>query len=94
MVVSDKEIARRLGVIKEAIIEKGLHALIVFSQVVLGEKAAVRYVSNYRLLTRKDYLVLPLSGDPMLVVPTLGQKLSALQVSWIQDVRSGGDTLE
>ena len=28
----------------------------------------------------------------MLVVPTLGQKLSALQVSWIQDVRSGGDT--
>jgi Xaa-Pro aminopeptidase len=72
--------------------EKGLSSLIIFSQVVLGEKAAVRYISNYRLLTRKDYLVLPLSGDPMLVVPTLGQKLSALQVSWIQDVRSGGDT--
>ena len=28
----------------------------------------------------------------MLVVPTLGQKLSALQSSWVQDVRSGGDT--
>jgi Xaa-Pro dipeptidase len=93
VIVSDNEIARRIGVIKEEMIEKGLHALIVFSQVVLGEKAAVRYISNYRLLTRKDYLVLPLSGDPMLVVPTLGQKLSALQVSWIQDVRSGGDTL-
>ena len=72
--------------------EKGLSSLIVFSQVVLGEKSAVRYVSNYRLLTRKDYLVLPLSGDPMLVVPTLGQKLTALQSSWVQDVRSGGDT--
>ena len=59
----------------------------------MARKAAVRYISNYRLLTRKDYLVLPLSGDPMLVVPTLGQKLSALQASWIQDVRSGGDTL-
>ena len=92
MAVSDKEIARRIGAIKERMIEKGLQALIVFSQVVLGEKGAVRYISNYRLLTRKDYLVLPLSGDPMLVVPTLGQKLSALQASWIQDVRSGGDT--
>jgi Xaa-Pro dipeptidase len=90
--VSDGEIARRIGLIKEGMTERGLKTLIVFSQVVLGEKAAVRYISNYRLLTRKDYLVLPLSGDPMLVVPTLGQKLSALQVSWIQDVRSGGDT--
>lgn len=93
MAASDREIARRIGAIKERMREKGLQALIVFSQVILGEKAAVRYISNYRLLTRKDYLVLPLSGDPMLVVPTLGQKLSALQVSWIQDVRSGGDTL-
>jgi Xaa-Pro dipeptidase len=89
---SRAEITRRVSAVKERMHEKGLSSLIVFSQVVLGEKAAVRYISNYRLLTRKDYLVLPLSGDPMLVVPTLGQKLSALQVSWIQDVRSGGDT--
>ena len=61
--------------------DKGLQALIVFSQVILGEKGAVRYISDYRLLTRKDYLVLPLTGDPVLIVPTLGQQISALKAS-------------
>ena len=92
MAVSDKEIGRRIGAIKEGMIENGLQALIVFSQVVLGEKGAVRYISNYRLLTRKDYLVLPLIGDPVLIVPTLGQQISAMKASWIRDVRSGGET--
>ena len=92
MAVSDKEIGRRIGAIKEGMIENGLQALIVFSQVVLGEKGAVRYISNYRLLTRKDYLVLPLIGDPVLIVPTLGQQISAMKASWIKDVRSGGET--
>lgn len=86
------EITRRVDKIKQAMRENGLQSLIIFSQVVLGDKGAVRYVSGYRLLTRKDYLVLPLTGEPMLVVPTLGQKLSALRVSWIQDIRSEGDT--
>jgi Xaa-Pro dipeptidase len=90
--ISDKEIARRIGAIREKMIDEGLQALIVFSQVVLGEKGAVRYVSDYRLLTRKDYLVLPLTGDPMLTVPTLGQQMSALQVSWVKDIRHGGET--
>jgi hypothetical protein len=89
---TDKEIARRVKVIKGRMKNEGLEALIVFSQVILGEKGAVRYISNYRLLTRKDYLVLPLSGDPMLVLPTLGQQMSALQVSWIKDIRCSGDT--
>jgi Xaa-Pro aminopeptidase len=93
VVVSEGEITRRIDAIRKKMGETGLRVLIVFSQVVLGEKAAVRYISNYRLLTRKDYLVLPLSGDPMLVVPTLGQKLSALQSSWVKDIGSGGDTL-
>ena len=38
MAASDREIARRIGAIKERMREKGLQALIVFSQVVLGEK--------------------------------------------------------
>jgi Xaa-Pro dipeptidase len=90
--VSDGEIARRIGAIKEEMKDRGLQALIVFSQVILGEKGAVRYISNYRLLTRKDYLVLPLAGDPVLIVPTFGQQISAMKASWIKDVRSGGET--
>jgi Xaa-Pro dipeptidase len=88
------ETKRRLEAIREKMSGEGLDALIVFSQVILGEKGAVRYISNYRLLTRKDYLVLPLSGDPMMVVPTLGQQISALQVSWVKDIRTGSETAD
>jgi Xaa-Pro dipeptidase len=92
MSVSDREIARRVAAVRKEMKRTGLGALIVFSQVILGEKAAVRYLSGYRLLTRKDYLVIPLSGDPRLVVPTLGQQKNALETSSIKDVRCGGDT--
>jgi Xaa-Pro dipeptidase len=92
MAVSDREITRRIAVIKERMRDKGFQALIVFSQVILGEKGAVRYISNYRLLTRKDYLVLPLEGDPTLILPTLGQQMAAMKASWIRDVRSSGET--
>ncbi len=88
----DRETTRRVEAIRGRMQKEGLETLIVFSQVILGEKGAVRYISNYRLLTRKDYLVLPLTGDPMMVVPTLGQQISALQVSWIKDIRCSADT--
>ena len=87
MAASDKEMARRIGAVREGMKESGLRALIVFSTVVLGEKAAVRYLSNYRLLTRKDYMVLPLEGEPALVVATLNHQKGASAASWIQDIR-------
>ncbi len=83
---------RRVEAVRKKMEESGLQTLIVFSQVVLGEKAAVRYISNYRLLTRKAYIVLPLTGEAMLVLPTLGQKMAASQVSWIKDIRCSGET--
>jgi Xaa-Pro aminopeptidase len=72
--------------------EEGLRALILFSSVLLGHKGACRYLSNYRLMTRKQYLILPLTDEPVLIVPTLGQQLRAKEASWIKDVRAGGDT--
>lgn len=92
MAASEKEMARRIGAVREAIGEAGLGGLIVFSQVVLGEKAAVRYLSNYRLLTRKVYMVLPMAGEPTLVVATLNHKVGAAAASWIRDIRCGTTT--
>ena len=92
MAASDKEMARRTGAVRGAMKGSGLRALIVFSTVVLGEKAAVRYLSNYRLLTRKDYMVLPLEGEPALVVATLNHQKGAAAASWIQDIRCGATT--
>lgn len=91
MSASEKEIKRRLNAIRGKMREKGLKGLIVFSQVQIGFSGAVRYISNYRLTTRKNYLILPIEGDPTLIVPTLGQQFHAKNQSWIKDIRSGGE---
>ena len=87
MAASENEIRRRLDEIKSRMKEDGFDALVIFSQVQTGYAGAVRYVSNYHLTTRKEYLVLPLSGDPVLIIPTLGQQFNAKRHSWIKDVR-------
>jgi len=92
MVASEKEIKRRLDAIREKMKENGLKTLVVFSQVQIGFAGAVRYISNYHLTTRKEYLALPLLGDPVLILPTLGQQFHAKSRSWIRDVRSGGES--
>lgn len=89
---SKKEIGRRCDLIRERMSEEGLKELIIFSQVQIGLSGAVRYLSNLRFPTRKQYLVLPLSGDPVLIVSTPGQLLRAKAHSWIRDVRVGGET--
>ena len=92
MAASEKEVKRRLDEIRARMKEDGVDALTVFSQVRTGYAGAVRYISNYHLTTRKEYLVLPLSGDPVLIVPTLGQQYNAKHHSWITDVREGGES--
>jgi len=91
MAASEKEIRRRCDALRAKMEEEGLKALIVFSQVQTGYAGAVRYISNYHLTTRKEYLVFPLSGDPVLIVPTIGQQYYAKANSWIRDVRSSGE---
>lgn len=92
MTAWDSDITRRVHALRGEMGNAGIDALLVFSQALLGEKGAVRYLSEYRLSTRKDYFLLTQSGDPTLVVPTLGQQKVAMSTSWVRDVRSGGDT--
>jgi Xaa-Pro aminopeptidase len=91
MPASEGEIKRRCDAIRAKMEESGFAALVVFSQVQTGYAGAVRYISNYHLTTRKEYLVFPLSGDPILLVPTIGQQFYARSNSWINDVRSCGE---
>ena len=91
MSVSEKEIKRRCDAIRERMREENLKALIVFSQVQLRYSGDVRYISNYHLPTRREYLVLPLDGDPVLILCTLGHLYYAKSSSWIKDVRHGGE---
>jgi len=91
MAASEKEIKRRCDVIREKMREAGLKALVVFSQVQLRYSGSVRYISNYHLPTRREYLVFPLEGDPVFIGCTLGHVFYAKQTSWIKDVRNGGE---
>jgi len=91
MGASEKEIKRRCDAIRQKMKEENLKALIVFSQVQLRYSGDVRYISNYHLPTRREYLVLPLDGDPVLILCTLGHLHYARASSWIKDVRNGGE---
>ncbi len=91
MAVSEKEIKRRIEAVREKMKLEDLQVLIVFSQVQTGYAGACRYLSNYHLTTRKEYILLPLEGDPVLFVPTLGQQHWAAASSWIKDVRNCGE---
>jgi Xaa-Pro dipeptidase len=70
----------------------GYSALIVFSSVLLDYKGSCRYIANYRISSGKEYIVLPISGNPVLILATIGQKSRAIESSWIADVRAGGGT--
>jgi Xaa-Pro dipeptidase len=91
MAASEKEIGRRCDAIRESMKDEGLKSLVVFSQVQLRYSGSVRYLSNYHLPTRREYLVFPLDGDPVLILCTLGHLVNAKSSSWIKDVRHGGE---
>lgn len=91
MAASAIEINRRCGLILEKIKKEGMKALVIFSQVQLRYSGAVRYISNYHLPTRREYLVFPLDGYPVLIVCTKGHLFYAKSSSWIKDVRQGGE---
>lgn len=91
MRASEREIRRRVEAIRYEMAKEDLQGLIVFSQAQMGSAGSIRYISNYRLTTRKGYLFVPLSGEPALILPTVGQRMNALAQSWIKDIRCGGD---
>jgi Xaa-Pro dipeptidase len=94
MAASEKEIKRRCDAIREKMKEEGLEALVLFSHDQMMYSGATRYISNFHQASRRQYLAFPLSGDPALVVGTLGHQYNAKKHSWIKDVRSGGETAE
>ena len=92
ILTSKEEIIRRCKLIREKMNQSGLKVLVIFAQDQLSYSGAVRYITNYHLTARKEYLVSPLSGEPVLILSTLGQTIHAKAVSWIKDIRTGGET--
>lgn len=69
----------------------GLDALVVLATAAVGRKGALRYVTNYSLVSRYGGVVFPRSGDPVLFVPYAVHIAWAESISWVEDVRLSGN---
>jgi Xaa-Pro aminopeptidase len=89
MTVSTAEVERRYSRIRSLMGERGYDALIVVSCGQQNFKGPLRYVSNFPIIVRLGYCVIPRQGDPTLIIPTY--KMWAQRYSWIVDIRVSGD---
>jgi Xaa-Pro dipeptidase len=66
---SQQEIERRYKNIRNAMAAEKLDALIVCGNQYAGFEGAVRYTSDFEIVHRYVYVLIPLEGDPTLVFP-------------------------
>jgi Xaa-Pro aminopeptidase len=84
---SDAEFARRYALVRTAMQEAGLSALVLHGTA--GSYQEVQYLSNF-LVTREAMLIFPAEGEPTLFVQYYNHVLNARRVAIIADVRWGG----
>ncbi len=84
---SDAEFARRYALVRTAMQEAGLSALVLHGTA--GSYHEVQYLSNF-LVTREAMLVFPGEGEPTLFVQYYNHVPNARRVASITDVRWGG----
>ncbi len=77
---SEKEIDRRYKNIRSAMESEKVDALIVCGNQYAGFEGAVRYTSGFEIVHRYVYVLIPLSGDPVLVFPR--------EARWIGDKKA------
>ena len=78
------EFEKRAELAKRAMAKAGVHALF------LTTEADLRYFSGFRTLfwqsqTRAWFLILPQHGDPIAVIPQIGESL--MSQTWVKDIR-------
>src|ERR1700680_2596149 len=77
---SQNEIDRRYNNIRAAMQAENVDALVVCGNQYAGFEGAVRYTSDFEIVHRYVYVLIPLSGDPVLVFPR--------EARWIGDKKA------
>src|SRR6202163_1864458 len=77
---SQNEIDRRYNNIRAAMQADNVDALVVCGNQYAGFEGAVRYTSDFEIVHRYVYVLIPLSGDPVLVFPR--------EARWIGDKKA------
>jgi Xaa-Pro dipeptidase len=84
-VVSQEEIERRYGLVRKAMAEHYLDAVLVCGSEYTGFEGAVTYMSGFVIVHRYAYVVLPREGEPTIVFPSEARYVGQHETSWIED---------
>lgn len=89
MALTLKERDRRIKLVREQMMSRGLAALVVSGST--SRKGHFQYLTNYNIPIDYCYMILPLSGEPALFVFTPNQARIAPKRSWVPDARYSPD---
>jgi Xaa-Pro aminopeptidase len=84
-VVTPAEIQRRYGLVREAMDEHALDAVLVCGSEYTGFEGAVTYMSGFLIVHRYAYVLLPREGEPSIVFPTEARYVGEHGTTWIED---------
>jgi Xaa-Pro aminopeptidase len=79
------EIEGRYGVVREALAEHELDAVVVAGSEYTGFEGAVRYLSGFLIVHRYAYVVLPREGEPTIVFPAEARYVGEHGQTWIEE---------
>jgi Xaa-Pro aminopeptidase len=83
--VTQAEIDRRYRLVREAMDEHHLDAVVVAGSEYTGFEGAVTYLSGFQIVHRYAYVLLPREGDPSIVFPAEARYVGEHSHCWIED---------
>ena len=83
--MSHEEVDRRYRLVREAMAEHHLDAVLVCGSEYSGFEGAVTYLSGFVVVHRYAYVLLPREGDPTIIFPTEARYVGEHGTSWIED---------
>jgi Xaa-Pro aminopeptidase len=83
--VSQHDIMRRYGLVRQAMDAEHLDAVVVCGSEYTGFEGAVTYMSGFQIVHRYAYVILPREGDPTIVFPAEARYVGEHGTSWIED---------
>src|SRR5207253_9650531 len=73
------------GLVRQAMDERGVDAVIVSGNEYTGFEGAVTYMSGFVIVHRYAYVLLPREGDPAIVFPSEARYVGEHATTWIEN---------
>jgi Xaa-Pro dipeptidase len=79
------EVTRRYANVRSALARDGLDAVLACGSEYTGFEGAVTYMSGFTIVHRYAYVLLPLEGEPTIVLPTEARYVGEHGNTWIEE---------